>query len=73
VQPRRRREAVGEVADIGVAVGPQEGVVGSPASATQVVELLGGAVRLLAVVTGVPALRHVLMGGSTGSISDKNF
>jgi hypothetical protein len=39
--------------------------VGSPASTT-------GAVRSSAMVVRVPALRRVLIGESTGSISDKN-
>jgi hypothetical protein len=44
-------------------------VVGPPASTLGVVRLPKGVVRPPAVVTGVPALRHALMGESTGSIS----
>jgi hypothetical protein len=46
-------------------VGPPGGIVESPTSAM-------GVVRLPTLVTGVPALRRVLMGEGTRSISNKN-
>jgi hypothetical protein len=42
--------------------------VGLPTSAIGVVRPPEGVIRLPAVVAGVPALRRVLMGESTGSI-----
>jgi hypothetical protein len=48
------------------------GGVRPPAFALGMVRLPEGTVRSLAMVVGVPALRRVLMGESTGSILDKN-
>jgi hypothetical protein len=43
----------------------------TPAFATGVIKPPEGVIRPLVVVIGVPALRHVPMGESNGSISDK--
>jgi hypothetical protein len=53
-------------------VGLPRGAVEPPISAMGVVRPPKGTVRPAAVVAEVPALRRVLMGENTGSISGKN-